>query len=35
VVPGDGFNYLTEVVVAPIPYTETENAAGGLTITIA
>ena len=29
------FNYLTQVTVAAIPYTETENAAGGLTATIA
>ena len=29
------YNYLTQVTVAAIPYTETANAAGGLTVTIA
>ena len=28
------YNYLSQVTVAAIPYTETENAAGGLTVTI-
>lgn len=30
-----GYNYLSQVTVNPIPYSETENAAGGLTATIA
>lgn len=30
-----GYNYLTQVTVAAIPYTETDNAAGGKTVTIA
>ncbi|WP_419573617.1 hypothetical protein [Phascolarctobacterium succinatutens] len=30
-----GYNYLTQVTVEPIPYTESDNAAGGTTITIA
>lgn len=30
-----GYNYLSEVTVAAIPYTETDNAAGGKTVTIA
>jgi hypothetical protein len=29
------YNYLTQVTVAAIPYTETDNAAGGKTVTIA
>lgn len=35
VLPGDGFDYITQVVVKPIPYVETDNAAGGTTVTIA
>lgn len=34
ILPDTGYTHLAEVVVNPIPYTETENAAGGLTITI-
>lgn len=30
-----GYNYLTQVTVEPIPYTESDNAAGGITVTIA
>lgn len=30
----DGYNYLSQVTVAPIPYKETENSAGGKTVTI-
>ena len=30
-----GYNYLSQVTVAKIPYVETENPAGGLTVTIA
>ena len=33
--PDQGYNYLTEVAVNAIPYTETPNAAGGVTVTIA
>lgn len=29
-----GYNYISQVTVAAIPYTETENSAGGMTITI-
>ena len=35
VVPDTGFNALVSVTVAPIPYTETDNSAGGKTVTIA
>ena len=35
VIPDTGFNALSEVVVAPIPYVESDNSAGGKTITIA
>lgn len=35
VLPGDGFDYITQVVVKPIPYVATDNAAGGTTVTIA
>ena len=35
VTPDATYNYLTQVVVAAIPYTETQNAAGGYTATIA
>ena len=34
VTPEEGFNYLSCVTVAAIPYTESENAAGGITVTI-
>lgn len=34
VLPDDGYDYLSSVVVNAIPYTETENAAGGITVTI-
>lgn len=30
----EGYNYLAQVTVAAIPFTETENSAGGMTITI-
>ena len=30
----DGFNYLSQVVVNPIPYVENDNSAGGITVTI-
>lgn len=32
---GGGYNYLTQVTIEPIPYTESDNAAGGTTVTIA
>lgn len=35
VVPDTGYNYLTQVTVNAIPYTEADNAAGGKTVTIA
>lgn len=34
VLPDAGYTHLAEVIINPIPYTETENNAGGLTITI-
>lgn len=33
--PDSGYNYLSSVTVAAIPYTETANSAGGTTVTIA
>lgn len=35
VTPSTGYNYLAQVTVTAIPYTETDNAAGGKTVTIA
>lgn len=35
VLPDEGYNYLSEVTVAAIPYNESENSAGGKTVTIA
>lgn len=35
VTPDTGYNYFTQVTVAAIPYTETDNVAGGKTVTIA
>lgn len=34
VIPDEGTDYLSQVTVAAIPYVETDNAAGGLTVTI-
>lgn len=34
VLPDDGYNYLSQVVVNAIPYVESDNAAGGITVTI-
>ena len=34
ITPGTGYNYLSQVNVAAIPYTESDNAAGGKTVTI-
>ena len=35
VTPSSGYDYLAEVTINAIPYTETDNAAGGKTVTIA
>lgn len=35
VLPDSGYNCLSQVTVAAIPYKETENSAGGVTVTIA
>lgn len=35
VLPDDGYNCLSQVTVAAIPYVETDNSAGGVTVTIA
>ena len=34
VLPDEGYDYLSQVTVNPIPITETENSAGGITLTI-
>ena len=34
VLPDTGYNYLSQVTVAAIPYDETDNSAGGKTVTI-
>lgn len=34
ITPETGYNYLSSVTVAAIPYTESENTAGGITVTI-
>lgn len=34
VLPDTGYTHLSQVTVAPIPYTESENSAGGMTVTI-
>lgn len=34
ILPDEGYNFLSQVTVLPIPYTETDNAAGGKTVTI-
>lgn len=34
VLPDEGFNYLSQVVVNAIPYSESDNSAGGKTVTI-
>lgn len=34
VLPDSGYNYLSQVTVAAIPYEETDNSAGGKTVTI-
>jgi len=35
VTPSTGYNYLAQVTVLAIPYSETDNSAGGITVTIA
>lgn len=35
VLPDTGYDYLSQVTVNAIPYVETENSAGGITVTIA
>lgn len=35
VLPDEGYDYLSQVTVNAIPYVETENSAGGITVTIA
>lgn len=34
VTPGTGYNYISQITVSPIPYSEAENSAGGITATI-
>lgn len=34
VLPDEGYNYLSQVTVAGIPYVESDNSAGGITVTI-
>lgn len=34
ILPDDGYNYLSQVTVAAIPYSESDNSAGGITVTI-
>lgn len=34
VLPDEGYNYLSQVTVNPIPYVESDNSAGGITVTI-
>lgn len=34
ILPDEGYNYLAQVVVHPIPYSENDNSAGGVTVTI-
>lgn len=34
ILPDNGYDYLSQVVVAAIPYVEADNAAGGVTVTI-
>lgn len=34
ILPDSGYDYLSQVTVVAIPYTETDNSAGGVTVTI-
>lgn len=35
ILPDTGYNYLSQVTIAAIPYVESDNSAGGVTVTIA
>lgn len=35
ITPSTGYNYIAQAIVAAIPYVETDNSAGGVTVTIA
>ena len=35
ITPDSGYDYLSQVTVSAIPYTETDNVSGGKTVTIA
>ena len=35
ILPDEGYDYLSQVTVAAIPYVESDNSAGGKTVTIA
>ena len=35
ILPDEGYNYLSQVTVNAIPYVESDNSAGGITVTIA
>ena len=35
IIPDEGYDYLAQVTVNPIPYVETDNSAGGKTVSIA
>ena len=35
VLPEEGYDFLSKVTVAAVPYAESENDAGGVTVTIA
>jgi hypothetical protein len=35
ILPDEGYNYLSQIVVGAIPYVESSNSAGGTTVTIA
>ena len=35
ILPDEGYNYLSQVTVSAIPYSESDNSAGGVTVTIA
>ena len=34
ILPDEGYNYLSQVTILAIPYAESENSAGGITVTI-
>lgn len=34
ITPDEGYNYLSQVTILAIPYVESENTAGGITVTI-